>query len=139
MLGHLDRRRSRAFVILAACVAISYSAFLTSAGTGSTARTTASCTPGAWTNFLGNGTAQGVGRSTCTNPAPCFAFDARLATNTGALLSEYKQTWATCGETGVHDFPTGVAPCRGIWVHTFFYMNINGAGTSFTNADKLCS
>jgi hypothetical protein len=80
-----------------------------------------------------------VGTSTCTSPAPCFYFTTRLVARGGAVLDEFKNTNVPqCGMTGWHDWPTGEKYCANMYVHSFFYMNVNGAGSSVTSGERAC-
>ena len=85
-------------------------------------------------------TAQGVGRATCSSPAPCYYFDVRLANRLGGFLAEWKNTSVPqCGMSGWYDWPTGEKYCLNQYVHSFFYMNVNGSGMSSTSGERLCA
>ena len=118
--------------------AVLYLALVVGAGSASQVRSMASCTPSAYNN-VGSGQGQAVGVSNCGSPAPCFLFDVRLTTRGGSLLTERLNTnHPLCGYNGSYPWPTGNTPCHGYYVHSFFYMNVNGAGSSFTSSDTLC-
>src|SRR5687767_4239847 len=69
------------------------------ASSPATARSFATCTPSAYTNFTSKTSAQAVGNTHCDAGAPCYSFTIRLATQSGATLAQWTNPNPQCRST----------------------------------------
>jgi hypothetical protein len=96
----------------------------------------ATCTPDARTPvvFTGNRTGYADGWIWCGLPRPAYTYTIRMVNRAGSAL--ITRTGAYGGGSQFWNTPT--VSCAGAWVHTFLYINVEGAGKSDTSGDTYC-
>jgi hypothetical protein len=127
---------SRLLICVSAAFVALTTLFLFGGSADATTRHTfATCTPSAY-SYLGQKQIEAIGTARCDSGAPCYYFDVRAASSSGKVLREWLNT-STCWSGG-QQWATGFANCAGLYVHSFFYINVGGTGKSYTTGDAWC-
>lgn len=83
--------------------------------------------------MINNHTAHGSGLYACDS-GTYYDYTVRLTNRSGNGLAQRSGGWSAGGTFHL----TADVGCSGAYVHSWAYMNLNGAGSSDTSGENLC-